>query len=89
MGAMATTAQTHVPVHEAKAKFSEMIRRAGEGEELIITSHGKPVAKIVPAEAPKLSGADAVNLILDLRKSLKGSATRDEIVEWIHEGRRY
>ena len=89
MGAMVTTEQTHVPVHEAKAKFSEMIRRVGEGEEIVITSHGTPVAKIVPVEAPKLSGEDAVNLILELRKSLKGSATRDEIVEWIHEGRRY
>jgi prevent-host-death family protein len=86
---MATTEQTHVPVHEAKAKFSEMIRRAEQGEEIIITSHGTPVAKIVPATPPKVSGEDSVNLILELRKTLKGRATRDEIVEWIHEGRRY
>ena len=35
IAAMATTEQTHVPVHEAKAKFSEMIRRVGEGEEIV------------------------------------------------------
>ena len=86
---MATTEQTHVPVHEAKAKLSEMIRRVSEGEEIVITSHGRPVAKMVPAEPPKVSGQDAVNLIRDLRASLKGRATRDEIVEWIHEDRRY
>lgn len=89
MSAMATTEQTHVPVHEAKAKFSEMIRRVGDGEEIVITSHGTPVAKMVPAEPPKVSGQDAVNLILELRTSLKGRATRDEIVDWVHEGHRY
>lgn len=86
---MATTEQTHVPVHEAKAKFSEILRRAGDGEEIVITSHGKPVAKVVPPEPPRLSREDAVALILELRQTLKGRATRDEIVEWIHEGRRY
>ena len=82
---MATTEQTYVPVHEAKAKFSEMIRRVGDGEEIVITSHGTPVAKMVPAEPPKVSGQDAVNLILELRTSLKGRATRDEIVDWVRE----
>jgi prevent-host-death family protein len=46
---------------EAKARFSELIRRAEEGERILVTRHGKPVAEIVrsasPARRPKLHGA--------------------------------
>jgi prevent-host-death family protein len=34
---------------EAKAKLSELLDRAARGEEITITRHGKPVARIVPA----------------------------------------
>jgi prevent-host-death family protein len=88
IAAMATAEQTHVPVHEAKAKFSEMIRRVGEGEEIVITSHGTPVAKMVPPEPQKLSGEAAVEFILELRRTTPLRATPAEIREWIEEGRR-
>lgn len=80
---------THVPVAEAKAKFSEMLRRAGGGEEIVVTSHGRPVARILPpADAPPSREQWIVDL-MEFRRSRKGiGATRDEIVEWIHEGRR-
>jgi len=87
MGAMATTEQTHVPVHEAKAKFSEMIRRVGEGEEIVITSHGMPVAKLVPPEPQKLSGEAAVAAILETRRAIAIRITPEEIREWIDDGR--
>jgi prevent-host-death family protein len=35
-------------VRSGKAKFSELIDRASRGEEIIITVHGKPKARIVP-----------------------------------------
>jgi prevent-host-death family protein len=35
-------------VAEAKAKFSELIGRAEQGEEIVIKRHGEPVAKLVP-----------------------------------------
>ena len=87
MAGMATTDQTRVPVHEAKAKFSEMIRRVGEGEEIVITSHGRPVARMVPPEPQKLSGQAAVDFILELRRSTPLRATREVIREWFVEGR--
>lgn len=80
---------THVPVAEAKAKFSEMLRRAGEGEEIVVTSHGRPVARIVPPEAPRPSREQWIADLMELRKRTAGTATRDEIVQWIREGRRY
>jgi prevent-host-death family protein len=35
---------------DAKARFSELLDRAAAGEELTISRHGKPVAKLVPIE---------------------------------------
>ena len=41
-------------VTEAKSQFSSLVEDAIRGEETIITKHGKPVAKIIPYERPKL-----------------------------------
>lgn len=89
--AMPTTpaSTAHVPVAEAKAKFSEMLRRAGEGEEIVVTSHGRPVARIVPPTNARTSRGEWIEELMELRKATAGAATRDEIVEWIREGRRY
>jgi prevent-host-death family protein len=38
-----------VSIAEAKNRLPELIRAVEEGEEVIITRHGKPVAQIAPA----------------------------------------
>jgi len=38
----------HFPVREAKNRFSELVRRVAKGEEIIITSHGEPRARLSP-----------------------------------------
>ena len=38
-----------VSVAEAKNRLPELIRAMEDGEQVIITRHGKPVAQIVPA----------------------------------------
>ena len=35
---------------EANRQFSKILRDVRQGETVIVTSHGEPVAKIVPAE---------------------------------------
>ncbi|WP_425228451.1 type II toxin-antitoxin system Phd/YefM family antitoxin [Sphingomonas sp.] len=42
-----------VALAEAKARLSELIRLAEQGEAVTITSRGKPVADIVPRKQPK------------------------------------
>ena len=37
----------------AKAQLSELICRAENGEEIVITRHGRPVARVVPAVPAK------------------------------------
>lgn len=39
-----------VGVHEAKTTLSALLRRVAAGEEITITSGGKPVAILVPAQ---------------------------------------
>ena len=40
-----------VNVHEAKTHLSKLIKRAAAGEEVVVASAGRPVAKIVAYEA--------------------------------------
>ena len=39
-----------ISVTDAKARLTELVRRAEAGEEIVVTRHGKPVARIVSAE---------------------------------------
>jgi prevent-host-death family protein len=36
-------------VHEAKTQFSKLLDRVLEGEEILITRNGAPVAELIPA----------------------------------------
>ena len=45
---------TTVNIHEAKTNFSRLVERAARGETVIIATAGKPMAKIVPLEQPKV-----------------------------------
>lgn len=42
-----------VNIHDAKTHFSRLIERAANGETVIISKAGKPVAKLVPLEQPE------------------------------------
>lgn len=41
-----------VPISDAKAALTDLVRRAEEGEEIILTRHGKPVARIERVKQP-------------------------------------
>ncbi|HEY5072696.1 MAG TPA: type II toxin-antitoxin system prevent-host-death family antitoxin [Caulobacteraceae bacterium] len=44
---------------EAKNKFSELVTRAQAGEDVVVTKHGRPVARII-AYAVSANGAEVV-----------------------------
>jgi prevent-host-death family protein len=52
-----------VGTFEAKTKFSELLNKVETGEEVVITRHGKVIAKIVPAEQPKRKKATVEELL--------------------------
>jgi len=51
----------HLTVTEAKAKLTELIKRAEAGEEVILTRHGHEVARLVSLRnAPAVADRKAV-----------------------------
>ncbi len=46
---MDASATNTVGAYEAKTQFSQLLERVAAGEEITITRHGTPVARLVPA----------------------------------------
>lgn len=42
----------NVPITEAKAQLTDLVRRAERGETIVLTRHGKPAVRMVPVEEP-------------------------------------
>ena len=74
-----------VTAAEANRKFSELLRKVRAGRSYVVTSHGKPVARIVPAAAgdPVRARARASLMArLSAQKPAKiGRWTRDELYD--------
>jgi prevent-host-death family protein len=75
-----------VSVVEAKRHFSDLLRRVSQGERIVVTHHGRPVAQIVP---PDHSSAEdrkaAIERILQLRTNNRAEGLSFE--EAVNEGR--
>ena len=85
---------TTVSAFEAKTRFGDLLERVSRGEEIVITKHQKPVARLVPEGRPALSAVrDAVNELASLRNEMehrRGARpiSHKDIRDAIHEGRR-
>ena len=78
---------------QAKTRFGELLERVSRGEEIVITKHDKPVARIVPEGDARLAKVQAaVRGLRELQKEIgkrKGfkPLTNKEIKDAINEGR--
>jgi prevent-host-death family protein len=73
----------------AKAQLAELLDEVERGETVIITRHGKPIARLVPEKDDKWARAgEAIDRILERQKHNPPRATIDEIIQWKNEGRR-
>jgi prevent-host-death family protein len=41
-----------IPIHQAKSQLSELIRAVEQGEDVVLTRHGRPVVRMI-AEQPE------------------------------------
>jgi prevent-host-death family protein len=80
-----------VGTYHAKTHLTDLLARVEAGEEVVITRHGRPVARLVPMrETGSAPVDDVVEEFRKLRQSvssrggMKGVSVRD----LIHEGRR-
>jgi prevent-host-death family protein len=77
-----------IGITEAGNQLAELLSAAENGEEIMITKHGKPVAKLVPvAEFDRAKAREAAEWLKRTRKqrSLGGL----KITDLIREGRKY
>jgi prevent-host-death family protein len=76
-----------VGIFEAKTHLSTLLKRVEQGEEIIVTRHGKPVARLVPVGAVNREGReDIVARLKSFRKGRPvGGLSRKALIE---EGRR-
>lgn len=70
----------------AKAHFSELLDQVERGETIIITRHGKPIARLAPSESDK-DHLRAMAEIEEMRKHAPRVST-EEILAWRDEGRK-
>jgi prevent-host-death family protein len=70
---------------DANRKFSLLLRGVREGRSYMVTSHGKPVARLVPADIHQATATSArMALLSRLEKQPATNAgrwTRDELYE--------
>lgn len=70
---------------DANRKFSRLLREVREGRRYVVTSHGKPIARLIPAgkHDAMASGARAALLSRLKKQSVvhAGRWTRDELYE--------
>lgn len=52
-----------VTAFEAKTRFGELLERVAKGEEVVITRHDRPVARLIPEGAQRLD---------EIRRSVQG-----------------
>ncbi len=76
--------QKSISAAEANRKFSELLRGVKAGQKYVVTSHGRPVARIEPID--KEDDADrALEALLKRLRSQKaidiGPWTRDELYD--------
>jgi prevent-host-death family protein len=79
-----------IGVYEARTHWSEMLDRVARGEEIAITRHGTPIAKLVPHSGQsKVSVEDPIAELREFRRKYKHRLRGLTIKQMIEEGRRF
>lgn len=81
-----------VSAFEAKTRFGELLDRVSKGEEVVITRHDRPVARLVPEGTPRLEDvrravAGLRELQQRIRRRSKAKLSDREVRSAIEEGR--
>ena len=70
---------------DANRNFSELLRAVREGQSVVVTSHGRPIARIVPIEKNENISVNARSALLKRLRSERvttiGRWQRDELYE--------
>jgi len=84
-----------VTAFDAKTRFGQLLERVAKGEEIVITKHDKPVARLVPEGRQTLASVkEAVASLRELRRKIEGRTkgapklSFDDFKSALQEGRK-
>lgn len=75
-----------VSAYEAKTHLPRLLRAAEQGETVIITRHGKPVAQLGPVKEHDREEVLAVIERMKRARAKRAKVSVEEILAWRHEG---
>jgi len=77
--------EKEIPAAEANRNFSRLLREVREGQSYVVTSHGRPVARIAPVDSSSKQREAAKAALLKRLRSQPpidiGPWTRDELYD--------
>jgi prevent-host-death family protein len=71
-----------VGIYEARTRLSELLDKVGKGEEVTVTRHGVPIARIIPVDRDKkIATRDAIAAMQEFGRgrSLRGLSLKKMI----------
>lgn len=77
-----------IGAYEAKTHLPRLLDRVAQGDSMIITRHGKPVARLVPVSSDRERAREAAARIVERRRHLD-LAPLAELMAATHKGHRY
>lgn len=78
-----------IQASEAKTHLPSLLDAVERGETLIITRHGKPIARIVPEQDQRRAQVERVFAEIEAFRKTMPALTLEEILSSRHEGHKY
>ena len=60
---------------EAKARLTELVRRAEAGDDIVLTRHGRPAVRLVPVPTKKPRDREALRALLEELRGASGKVS--------------
>jgi prevent-host-death family protein len=66
-------------LRDAKGRLSELVQRAADGEEIVITVRGEPLARLTAVKSAKSPALDRVGWVTELAAAAKASLVGEPV----------
>jgi prevent-host-death family protein len=83
------TDMREIRASEAKTHLLQLLDEVERGETILITRHGRPIARLVPEADRRQAEINQAIDRIERRRALAGRVTADELLAWRHEGHKY
>ncbi len=78
----------HIQASAAKTHLPELLDEVENGATIVITRHGKPIARLVPDDVHRMQEARRAMAEIEEMRKAAPHVTVEEILAWRDEGRK-